>query len=457
MPFLIMLKKLPLLLFASIISLTVNAQIPAAPSPLAPDRTLLSPGAPLLTPEEAVRIALENNYDIRIVRGDAEIARLNNTKANAGMLPTVNFVAGENAGLSAFQQQNLADGRLIEAYGRFNNNINAGVQLSWTLFDGKRMQIAKKRLEELETLGQLNLQSAVQQTTADVLLGYYAIVYGRLLERSTEEVIVLNEERLRIAEARLAAGFAAQTDALQARIDLNQQRANLLGLQTATAAAKRSLNLLLARAPETAFDVTADLTNTYTPNRDRLLQNLLQQNPTLLSLQKSADVAALEVQENQKLNKPRITGNAQYNIQRTDNGAGFLLNSTQSGLIAGVSLVIPLYTGGNIQRQIDVSRVAAEQAATRLDAQRLSSATVLDNQLAFFQTQQLLLNLEDDNVKNARESLNVSTERFRLGQTNALEVQVAQNTLEQALLRQNVVLYNLKTAELELRLLAGEL
>ena len=457
MPFLIMLKKLPLLLFASIISLTVNAQIPAAPSPLAPDRTLLSPGAPLLTPEEAVRIALENNYDIRIVRGDAEIARLNNTKANAGMLPTVNFVAGENAGLSAFQQQNLADGRLIEAYGRFNNNINAGVQLSWTLFDGKRMQIAKKRLEELETLGQLNLQSAVQQTTADVLLGYYAIVYGRLLERSTEEVIALNEERLRIAEARLAAGFAAQTDALQARIDLNQQRANLLGLQTATAAAKRSLNLLLARAPETAFDVTADLTNTYTPNRDRLLQNLLQQNPTLLSLQKSADVAALEVQENQKLNKPRITGNAQYNIQRTDNGAGFLLNSTQSGLIAGVSLVIPLYTGGNIQRQIDVSRVAAEQAATRLDAQRLSSATVLDNQLAFFQTQQLLLNLEDDNVKNARESLNVSTERFRLGQTNALEVQVAQNTLEQALLRQNVVLYNLKTAELELRLLAGEL
>lgn len=457
MPFLIMLKKLPLLLFGSIISLTTSAQIPTAPSPLAPDRTLLAANAPLLTPEEAVRIALENNYDIRIVRADAEIARLNNTRANAGMLPTVNFVAGENAGLSAFQQQNLADGRRIEAYGRFNNNINAGVQLAWTLFDGGRMQITKKRLEELEALGQLNLRASVQQTAADVLLGYYAIVYSRLLERSTEEVIALNEERLRIAEARLAAGFAAQTDALQARIDLNQQRANLLGQQTATAAAKRNLNLLLARAPETAFDVTAELANTYTPSRDRLLQNLLAQNPSLLALQKNAGVAALEVQENQKLNKPRITGNAQYNIQRTDNGAGFLLNNTQSGLTAGVSLIIPLYTGGNIQRQIDVSRVAAEQAATRLDAQRLGSETALDNQLAFFQTQQQLLNLEAENVKNARESLNVSTERFRLGQTNALEVQVAQNTLEQALLRQNVVLYNLKTAELELRLLAGEL
>jgi outer membrane protein len=106
---------------------------------------------------------------------------------------------------------------------------------------------------------------------------------------------------------------------------------------------------------------------------------------------------------------------------------------------------------------VDVARVSAEQAAIRLDAQRLSFETALDNQLAFFQTQQQLLTLEADNVKNARESLNVSTERFRLGQTNALEVQVAQNTLEQALFRQNVVLYNLKTAELELRLLAGEL
>jgi len=446
-----MIKKLPLWFLGSIISVAVYAQTPAS------NFELQTSNAERLTPEEAVRIALENNYDIRIIRGDAEIARLNNTKANAGMLPTVNLVAGETAGLSAFQQQNLADGRVIEAYGRFNNNINVAVQLGWTLFDGGRMQITKKRLEEIEALGQINLKNAVQQTTANVLQGYYGIVYNRLLERSTREVITLNEERLRIAEARLAAGFAAQTDALQARIDLNQQRANLLSLQNATIAAKRNLNLLLARTPETPFEVAEDLTNTYAPDRTRLLQNLLAQNPALLSLQKSADVAALEVQENQKLTKPRITGNGQYNIQRTDNGAGFLLNNTQSGLTAGVSLVIPLYTGGNIRRQVDVARVSAEQASIRLDAQRLSFETALDNQIAFFQTQQQLLTLEADNVKNARESLNVSTERFRLGQTNALEVQVAQNTLEQALLRQNVVLYNLKTAELELRLLAGEL
>lgn len=416
-----------------------------------------TPAAALLRAEEAVQIALANNYDIRLVQGDAETARLNNTKGNAGMLPNVNLLVSDNIGLNIFQQQKLADGRVIEAYGRLNNNALAAVQLNWTLFDGHRMQITKKRLEELEALGQLDLKSTVQQTTAGVLQAYYNIVQSRLLERSVGELISLNEERLRIAEARLAAGFAAQTDALQARIDLNQQRSNLLSQQNTTAAAKRNLNLLLARAPETPFEVVEALDNTYAPQREQLLQNVLSQNPELLSLQKNAEVAALLVDENRKLSKPRISGVGQYNLQRTDNGAGFLLNNTQSGLVVGASLSLPLYSGGNIQRQVDVARVGALQASVRVDARRLAIETELNHQLAFFQTQQQMLGLETDNIKNARESLQVSTERFRLGQTNALEVQLAQNTLEQALFRQNVVLYNLKTAEVQLRLLSGEL
>ena len=158
---------------------------------------------PLLTPEEAARLALKSNYDIRLSRADAEIAKLNNIKANAGMLPVVNLVANDNFTLSTFQQK-LANGTEFEEFGATFNTANAGVQLSWTLFDGRRMFIAKKRLGELQTLGQLNLQNAEQTTTAVVLSAYYDIVRSRLQERAIAEVIALNEERLRIAEARLA-------------------------------------------------------------------------------------------------------------------------------------------------------------------------------------------------------------------------------------------------------------
>ncbi|HNG90592.1 MAG TPA: TolC family protein, partial [Saprospiraceae bacterium] len=393
----------------------------------------------------------------RISQADAEVARLNNTRANAGMLPTVNLVAGDNLSLNAIQYQEFFNGATVNRYGVLSNNLNAGVQLNWTLFDGRRMFITKHRLEQLEALGQISLQARVQQTAAEVLLAYYDIVRSRLQERAITEVIALNEERLRIADARLAAGFAAQTDALQARIDLNQRRADLLNQQTATAAAKRALNRLLVRDPNMLFEVEENLDNAYAPERNTLSQKILAQNPSLLALQKSAEVAALVVDENRPLHKPRIIGNGQFNALRSDNGAGILLSNTQAGFTFGATLSVPLYTGGNLRRQVETSRLAAQQAALRIDAQKQVFETALDNQIALFETQKQVLALEEDNVKNARESLSISTERFRLGQTTALEIQAAQNALEQALTRRNLVLFNLKTSELQLRTLAGDL
>jgi outer membrane protein TolC len=319
------------------------------------------------------------------------------------------------------------------------------------------MHITKKRLGELEALGQINLQNTVQQTAAAVLTAYYEVVRGRMQERALAEVIVLNEERLRIAEVRLASGFAAQTDALQARIDLNQRRADLILQQAATANAKRALNRLLVRAPETAFRVDETLNTNFSPDRNGTIQKIMTNNPTLLSLQKSAEVAALVVDENRTQNKPRITGNSQLNAVRSDNGAGFLLNNTQAGLSVGAGLVLPLYNGGNNKRQVETARLAAQQSNLRIENQRTVLETELDNQLALFQSQQQILSLEEENVRIARENLTVSTERFRLGTTNGLEPQIAQNTLEQALARRDLVLFSLKSAEIRLKLLAGEL
>lgn len=415
-----------------------------------------NPSDPLLSVEEAIRIALEANYDIRIGQADAEIAHLNNTRGNAGMLPTVNLVVNENFTLSAFQQK-LANGTEFKEAGATFNNANAGVQLTWTLFDGKRMQIAKRRLEELESLGKTNLQNTVQQTVASVSQAYYDIVRGQMQERALAELITLNEERLRIAEARLAAGFAAQTDALQARIDLNQRRADLILQQTLTANAKRILNRLLVRAPETSFRVEETLVTTYAPQRNELVQKIIANNPGLLSLQKSAEIAALMVDENRALSRPRLTGISQLNAVRSDNGAGFTLSNTQAGLTIGAGLVVPIYAGGNFKRQVETARLAAQQSAYRVDNQQLQLESELDNQLAVYQSQQQILSLEEENVRIARENLNVSTERFRVGTTNGLEPQIAQNSLEQALSRRDLVLFNLKATEIQLKLLAGEL
>lgn len=417
---------------------------------------LLSAQNTVLTSDDAVKMALENNFGIRLSREDAQLASINNTKGNAGLLPTVNLVANENFTLSAFQQV-LANGSEFNAFGAPFNTANAGVQLSWTLFDGRRMHIAKDRLEQTESLGQINLQATIQSSVASVLQAYYDIVRSKLQQKAISEIIQLNEERLKLAEARVAAGFAAQTDALQAQIDLNQRKSDLLQQESATNVYKRALNNLLGRAPGIAFEVEEEIKTSYDPERNNLLERIYTQNPDLQSLEKTAEIAALTVREINSLGKARITGNAQFNAVRSDNGSGFALNNTQAGFTVGASLIVPLYTGGNVKRQVEGAKINATKARIQVESLKLQIETALDNQLEVLQTQQNILNIETQNVDAARENLSISSARFEAGTTNGLEIQSAQNSLEQALVRKNLVLYNLKIAELQLKLLVGEL
>ncbi len=410
----------------------------------------------LLNPDEAVRMALAQNFGVRLAEADAEVARLNNIPANAGLLPVVNLNVNETFTLSAFQQR-LANGNEFDALGAPFNNLNGSVQISWVVYEGGRARFAKDRLEALEGQARLALQAAIQQTIAQVLTAYYDVVHSRLQERALEELIALNEERLRIAEARIAAGVAAQPEVLQARLDLNQLRTNLLLQQATTTQAKGTLNQLLARPAQTPFDVVPSMDVAYTPDRNYLLSRAQAESPLLMALQKGAEAAARAVDEANALRSPRITANGQFLALRTDNGAGFIRSNNQAGIAVGASLVLPLYTGGNIRRQMEVARIAAEQAALRIEAQRLELETAIENQIALFETQKQVLDLEMLNSAAARESLLISTERFRLGQASALEVQAAQSALQQVLLRQNSALYQLKRSEIQLRLLTAEL
>ncbi|MCS6928488.1 MAG: TolC family protein [Saprospiraceae bacterium] len=410
---------------------------------------------PLLTPEEAVTLALTQNFAIRLAEAEARIAQQNNTAGNAGRLPTINLALNETFTLSAFQQR-LANGNEFNASGAPFNNLNSSLQVSWVIYENGRARFAQDRLQALEEQARLNVEATLQQTAAQILIAYYDVVRHRLQERAIEELIALNEERLRIAETRLTAGLAAQTEVLQARIDLHQLRSNLLLQRAATATAKNALNQLLARDPQTPFDVVLQMDVVYQPQRERLLERIRTAAPLLMALRKGAEAAMRAADEANAARGPRITANGQLVVVRTDNGAGFIRNNNQAGFAVGASLVLPLYNGGNLRRQVEIARIAAEQARLRVDAQQLELETALESQLNLFNQQKQAVEVESQNIQLARQSLTISTERFRLGQASALEIQAAQNTLEQALLRQNLALYNLKISEIQLRLLTAD-
>ena len=91
-----------------------------------------------LTIENAVKNALEKNYDVLIYSNLSQIEDNNNTIGNAGMLPNID-VNGSYTNSTNDLKQEYNTGAEVnrDASGSSNTNLDAG--LVWTVFDGMKM------------------------------------------------------------------------------------------------------------------------------------------------------------------------------------------------------------------------------------------------------------------------------------------------------------------------------
>jgi outer membrane protein TolC len=112
----------------------------------------------LLSVEEAVATAIKNNYDIQLLRNDSALAALNKSYANAAFLPRVNGAVGTVFNNNDTRQK-LFDGSERGASGIRSNNIQAAVNLNWTVFDGLKMFATRDKLNEFVRLGELNIKN----------------------------------------------------------------------------------------------------------------------------------------------------------------------------------------------------------------------------------------------------------------------------------------------------------
>ena len=128
----------------------------------------------MLTIEEAVAAALKNNFDILLLKNDSAVYALNNSYAKAAFLPRFNAssaVLFNNNNL----KQKLADGSERKQNGIRSSNINASVNMNWTVFDGFRMFATRDKLAEFVTLGNLTIKNQLINTISDIIKTYYNI------------------------------------------------------------------------------------------------------------------------------------------------------------------------------------------------------------------------------------------------------------------------------------------
>ena len=212
----------------------------------------------ILTIEDAVKIALENNYEIKIASNNLLIDKTNVSSGNAGMLPKATATITDNNAIQNISQTR-SDGTVTTLDNAKNNSLNYGVGLDWTIFDGFKMFAKLDQLKELQKLGEAQLKLTIITKTSDVNATYFDLVQQQQQLSALDSTIVISNQRLTLAQNRFTIGKASKLEVLNAQVDLNTDRVTILRQKELYANTKILLNQILARDAKTNFSVVDTL------------------------------------------------------------------------------------------------------------------------------------------------------------------------------------------------------
>ena len=420
----------------------------------------ISSGQKILTLEEAVATALQNNFDIRVSKNDSIVAALDYSYRYGAFLPQVNASVG-TLWNNNNQKQTLADGTKREQKGIKSNNLSSSLNLNWTLFDGLKMFATLEKAEEIVKLGELTIKNQVINTVAAVVNNYYNIAAQKQQLKAIQEVMSVSEERVRLAQNRLDIGVGVKPDVLQSKVDLNAQRANILTQETLIAQLKEQLNQAMNVAQHTPYDVQDSIPINHELALGEIQNGIDETNPSLLIGQKNITISKITLKERKADQFPLLSFNSAYNFSRTNNKAvinnfSLLFNQNQ-GFNYGFSLAIPILNNFNVQRLIRQARHDITYQQLLYDNQRSLLNLDVVNAFISYEQQKKALTLEEENILLAKENVSIIVQTLRLGASTIIQLREAQQSLENAYTRLITARYNTKLAETELRRLKGDL
>lgn len=409
----------------------------------------------ILTLDNAVIIALEKNYDVKIAALQQKAVETQVFKGNAGMLPRVDL--NSNAG-TAFNEvkQKLANGSETNRFGT-NLTPSANVAFAWTLYDGKRMYAIYDRLKNQSELSKIQTRIAMENTMANVMAAYYEIMRQKQTVRFLETIIKYYEERLNITQQRWEFGKGSKLDFLQSKTDIGTQTSLLVQAKTDFKNAKVALNNLLARDPNQDYDVQEIVALSFDPSQEELKARARSANKNLQALRKATDITIIQQREAESFRLPRVTLNSSLGYSLSKTNAGLFLYNQNYGLNTGIGLTWNIFNGQIVRRQIQTAKINTEIAKTQEEDWIVQMENDLVRAYNQYQTDKEILKLEEEYNQVADENMKISLEKFKLGGSTILEINEAQRSLNTSLNRLTNARFNIKISELQLLRLSGEL
>jgi len=406
--------------------------------------------APLLTLREAVEIALKNNYDIKLAQNNNAIATNDVTPGNAGMLPVV---TGDFSTNNSRQHvtQTRSDGTVNNIPNARNSNVSYGPNLNWTIFDGFAMFANYDELKNIKQLSDMMLRDTILNTTVNVISTYYDLINQAEQIKAQKGAIVISRTQLQYANDKFNVGRASKLDVLNAQVNLNTDTATLLQDIQQFKAGKIRLNQLLIRDLQTDFSVSDTIIVDESLKLADIINNAQTQNPAILSAEINKRLSEINLRQIKATRYPQIGVNGGYAWTHSKTPAGFTRMQDLHGINYGITASINIFDGLNQWRkernaklQIDNAEIDSKQTKLDVEAQ-------INNLFVSYLSGLDLVKLGQSNVTIAKRNLEISLDKYKLGNITPLEIREAQRNYLDAQSKFFAAQYQSKLAEITLK------
>jgi outer membrane protein TolC len=410
--------------------------------------------------EDVVALTLHKNYDLQLAQNYAESTETDDSYAWAAFVPQLNAL-GTTTWNNNNQDLEFQDESRNNSGKAQSNNLAGSVQLNWLLFDGTRMFAIRERIKQVAEQGEIFVKAQMVNTIADVVINYHNIVRQKPQLKATEEQMAVSEERVKLAERKLEVGTGGKPELLQAKVDLNAQRTQVILQEAIIIQLKEQLNELTGLQIPQPYDVADTIIINYDLQRDAILNNFENENFDLLASKRNFEIAQLLVHERKAELSPSISFNAAYNYSRTNNQKLInpfapLLSQTQ-GYNYGFSINIPIFNALNTRRLIEQAEITYSRQQLLYDQQKNNVNVSLRNAFVNYDNALKVLVIEEENILLAKENVFIALEGFKRGVFTFIELRTAQQSLADAYNRLINSRYLAKAAETELLRLDGSL
>ena len=387
------------------------------------------PAQGVLTVDDAVRLSLAKNHDLRSIEEAIRVAAGQRDQALQGYLPSLSARVDYS--------RNFDNNIIIQGGASFQanpDNYQTNFSLTQTILDWqaiKSIQSANRNKEASE----YDYRSARNDLVLATKQQYYALVRAQLLETVADSALVLSQQELRRVQSLFELGMVAKGDVLKAEVRLSESQLDKIRNGGTAVLERARLASMIGQSP--TDDLRADVQNVARDpvpvDSAAVFQEALANRPDLHASQQSWQAAEAAVGAAQANWYPTLRGGLHFS--RSDTTLRFTGERSRAGT---VSLDFPLFqTPWATKGLVQESRARSEQARYAYEKKRLDVEVEIREAVQIARSANEGLLVASSGLESAEEDLKLSQEKYNVGSGTILELIDAQVALQRS--RSNLV------------------